>query len=92
VAAKYGITKVSERAGMLLLTLGTSDIELFGELMGVYPSLMLRATQPPTACARLGRGKEVIESALELLRALDTLATEKNKRKSETIQTKEEGE
>ena len=81
IFAKGGITRVAERSGGLLLTLGDADLALLSELMGEIHGLTMRSSPNVHLTIRPPKGERALDTAARIARALEKLlAAEKEGR------------
>ena len=71
MAERFGITRVSQKAGYLVLTLERSELAVWAEVMEEHGALLLRAGQTPTVSARIGARDDALDVALSVLTAYE---------------------
>ncbi len=71
--ARHGITRVGERAGVLVFTLGDTDLSLCAEVMGNVPTLTLRSSPEPHLTLRPQKGEGALSAAVRVARAFEKL-------------------
>ena len=71
--ARVGITRVTEKAGVLLFTIGECDLALCAEVLAEVEGLSMRSSPEPHLTLRPQKGERTLKCAVRVANAFETL-------------------